>query len=209
LRRSALGIINIILDKGYRKSLNDFITASLDLLESKLTRKREEVHAGVLEFFKGRFVNLMADRFPADVVEAVAAASFDDLNETAAKIEALAVFKRRADFEQLAVTFKRVCNIVKDGVHIPVDEQLFQDQAEAELFSAFMAVKCRAGEKIVSGDYLDALVDIASLRGAVDAFFVSVMVMADDEKLKNNRLALLTEIAGLFGNIADFAKISA
>ena len=209
LRRSALGIINIILDKGYRQSLNDFIKASLDLLESKLTRKREEVHVDVLEFFRGRFVNLLADRFPADVVEAVAAASFDDLNQTAAKIEALAAFKRRPDFEQLAVTFKRVCNIVKGGVHIPVDEQLFQDQAETELFSTFMSVKSRAGEKIASGDYLDALADIASLRAAVDAFFDSVMVMADDEKLKNNRLALLTEIAGLFGNIADFAKISA
>ena len=178
-------------------------------MSAKLTRKREEVHADVLEFFKGRFVNLLTDRFPADVVEAVAAVSFDDLNETAAKIEALAAFKRRPDFEQLAVTFKRVCNIVKGGVDIPVDEQFFQDQAETELFGTFKSVKSSAGEKIASGDYLDALADIATLRGAVDAFFDSVMVMADDEKLKNNRLALLTEIAGLFGNIADFAKISA
>src|SRR5512136_1145066 len=59
LRRSALGIINIILNKRYRLSLNELIKTSLDLLEAKLTRKREEVHADVLEFFKGRFVNLL------------------------------------------------------------------------------------------------------------------------------------------------------
>ena len=70
LRRSALGIINIILDKGYRESLNDFIRSSLELLEIKLTRKREEVHADVLEFFRGRFVNVFAGRYPADVVDA-------------------------------------------------------------------------------------------------------------------------------------------
>jgi glycyl-tRNA synthetase beta chain len=71
LRRSAIGIINIILEKGYREPLAAFIGASLDLLSGKMTRPREEVQRDVLEFFRGRFVNLMADRFPADAVDAV------------------------------------------------------------------------------------------------------------------------------------------
>jgi glycyl-tRNA synthetase beta chain len=209
LRRSALGIINIILERGYGLSLESLIRTSLGLLREKLSRDAAEVFADVVEFFRGRFVNLMAARFPGDVVEAAVSASFDDLNETAAKIGALAEFRNRSDFTQLAVTFKRVCNIVKGGVNIPADEQLFQDRAERELYDAFLTVSRNAGEKIAARDYLAALAEIASLRDVVDAFFDSVMVMAEDEKLKNNRLALLTGIAGLFGNIADFAKIAA
>jgi glycyl-tRNA synthetase beta chain len=108
LRRSALGIINIILAKEYRLPLDGFIRASLDLLESKITRDREDVHKDVVEFFRGRFVNLSADRFPGDVVDAVTAVSFDDLVDAASKIAALSEFKRRPDFEPLAIAFARL-----------------------------------------------------------------------------------------------------
>ena len=114
----------------------------------KLTRKREEVHADVLEFFRGRFVNLMADRYPGDVVDAVVAVSFDDLVQTSAKIEALAEFKNRPDFEPLAVAFKRVCNIVKEPVTGPVDPALFQDDAEGELFRAYQSVGSTVASKV-------------------------------------------------------------
>ncbi len=209
LRRSALGIINIIMDKEYREPLNGFIKASLDLLKSKITREQGDVHKEVLEFFKGRFVNLLVDRFPSDVVDAVVAVSFDDVVETAAKIAALSEFRKRPDFEPLAVAFKRVCNIVKGGVDVPVDEGLFQEEAERQLYASYLTVSNNAGKKIGDRDYMAALSEIATLRGAVDAFFDTVMVMSDDERLRNNRLALLTGIARLFGNIADFAKISA
>ncbi len=209
LRRSALGIINIILDREYRQRLDGFIGKSLDLLESKIIRGREDVHKDVLEFFKGRFVNLLTDRFPVDVVDAVVTVSFDDLVETSAKIAALSEFKRRPDFEPLAVAFKRVCNIVKGGMDVPVEEGLFQEDAERELYSTYLSVSEKAGIKIAKRDYLAALSEMATLRGAVDGFFDTVMVMSEDENLRKNRLALLTGIVRLFANIADFAKISA
>jgi glycyl-tRNA synthetase beta chain len=209
LRRSALGIINIILDKGYRESLNGFSKASLDLLAAKLTRPQEEVHKDVLEFFKGRFVNLMADRHPTDVVDAAVTAGFDDLVDCAARIAALAEFKGRPDFEPLAVAFKRVCNIVKEPVTAVVDEALFQDDAEKALHGAFRAVAGAVAAKVAGRDYLAALTEIATLKGGVDAFFDKVMVMAEDERVRNNRLALLQEIKGLFRDIADFAKLAA
>ncbi len=209
LRRSAIGIIAIILDRGYDLSLPDLVADSLKLLQEKLTREFDTVRSEVLEFFRGRYVNLMTGRYPADAVEAAVAASFDNLNDTAARIAALAEFKERPDFEPLAVAFKRVCNIVKQGIDVPVEEALFQEEAERELFRAFNAVSMIAREKIAAGDYLAALTEIAGLRGAVDAFFDQVMVMAEDERVKSNRLALLTGIARLFGAIADFARISA
>ncbi|MGA7826771.1 MAG: glycine--tRNA ligase subunit beta [Geobacteraceae bacterium] len=209
LRRSALGIIAIILDRGYELLLSELIDESLQLLQQKLTRDHETVRADVLEFFRGRYVNLMVGRYPADVVDAAVAVSFDNLNDTAARIAALAEFKERPDFEPLAVAFKRVCNIVKQGVDIPVDVALFEDDAERKLSAAFDLVAAGAGEMIAAKNYLAALTEIAGLRGAVDGFFDQVMVMAEDEKVKNNRLALLTGVARLFGSIADFARISA
>lgn len=209
LRRSAIGIIAIILDRGYDLSLPSLVNDSLQLLQEKLTRDFDTIRAEVLDFFRGRYVNLMTGRYPADAVEAAVAASFDNLNDTTARIAALAEFKQRPDFEPLAVAFKRVCNIVKQGLDVPVDSALFQEEAERELAKAFAAVSLIAREKIATGDYLAALTEIAGLRGAVDAFFDQVMVMAEDERVKNNRLALLTSIARLFGAIADFARISA
>jgi glycyl-tRNA synthetase beta chain len=209
LRRSALGIINIILDKGYAFSLAALVNASLDLLRDKLTRKRDELFGDIMDFFKGRFINMMADRFPGDVVDAVVTASFDDLVETAAKIKALAEFKNRPDFEPLAVAFKRVCNIVKEPVTAQVDPALFQDDVEGALFSAYLSIGRTVAKKVAEHDYLSALTRIATLKGAVDDFFDKVMVMAEDERIRTNRLALLQEIKGLFRDIADFAKIAA
>jgi glycyl-tRNA synthetase beta chain len=209
LRRSALGIIAIILDRGYELSLAELVASSLTLLRDKLTRDESQVRADVLEFFRGRYVNLMAGRYPSDVVEAVVAISFDNLNDTASRMAALAEFRQRPDFEPLAVAFKRVCNIVKEGTDIPVDAGFFQEEAERELAGAFDAVASVARVKTGEKDYLAALREIAGLKGPVDAFFDGVMVMAEDEQVRNNRLALLTGIARLFSAIADFSRISA
>ncbi|MBI1922339.1 MAG: glycine--tRNA ligase subunit beta [Geobacter sp.] len=209
LRRAALGIINIILDKGYPLSLIVLVSHALDQLQSKLTRKREEVFSDVWSFIEGRFVNLMAEKYPADVVDAVVAVSFDVLVDAAAKIRALADFKNRPDFEPLAVAFKRVCNIVKEPITAEVDPSLFQEEAEKTLHSAYHAVSHIVETKVADHDYLSALTEIATLKGVVDDFFDKVMVMAEDERVRTNRLALLQEVKGLFRDIADFAKIAA
>ena len=208
LRRSAIGIINIVLDKGYRKAIESLIGASLDLLAAKASRTRSEVQREVLEFFRGRFVNLMADRFPADAVDAVVSVSFDDLVDAAAKIAALAEFRNREDFGPLALAFKRVCNIVKEGVDAQVSVELFEDAAEGALYDSLQLVAGRVEETLGRGDYLAALTEIATLKPGVDLFFEKVMVMAEDERVRGNRLALLTGIARLFARLADFSRLS-
>jgi glycyl-tRNA synthetase beta chain len=208
LRRSALGIINIIIAKGYPLSLGALIDVSLTLLGPKLTRPEAEVRRDVMEFFRGRFVNLMAGRYPGDVVDAVVTISFDNLVESAAKMAALAEFKSRPDFEQLAVAFKRVSNIIKEAASGEVVKEHFREPIEAELHETTEAVGRKALERLAAGNYLDALTEIANLREPVDRFFNEVMVMTDDEKLRRNRLALLCSISMIFSNIADFSKIS-
>ena len=207
LRRSALGVINIILDREYRISLSDLVGRALARLEAKLTRPAAEVKGDVLEFFRGRFVNLLGDRYPTDAVDAAVSVGFDDLVDTEARIGALAAFKSRPDFAELAVTFKRVGNIVKDGVETKVNNALFQESAETDLAANVANVTIAVKAAIGIRDYVTALTEIATLRGPVDAFFDKVMVMAEDEAVRTNRLALLTAIARLFAGVADFGRI--
>ena len=208
LRRATIGIIAIILDRGYRLSICSLINQSLDLLSAKLNRPKEQVAADVLEFFRARFVNLLGSTFATDVVDAAIAAGFDDLVDVKTRIAALAEFKTHPDFEPLTVAFKRVGNIIKEGIDAPVDPSLFQDEAEGGLYEAIQKVKSSADGLISSGAWLDALTEIASLRGPVDSFFDKVMVMSEDQRVRTNRLALLTTIARLFGKIADFSRIA-
>ncbi len=207
LRRAALGIIAIILNQGYKLPLGELIERSLTLLEQKLTRPKAEVAADVREFFRARFVNQQSGEFPGDAVEAAVSVGCDDLVDTRARIAALAQFKSHPDFQALAVGFKRAANIVKEGVDSTVDPALFTDPAEEELCQAIAGVKNSVEGKVADHAYLDALTQIATLRGPIDTFFEKVMVMAEDPLVRTNRLALLTGIARLVGGIADFGRL--
>ena len=208
LRRATIGIIAIILDKGYRLSLTELINSALDLLTAKLKRPKSQVADDVLEFFRGRFVNLLSTDHPGDAVDAAITAGFNDLVEVTARITALAKFTKHPDFEPLTVAFKRVGNIIKEGTDVAIDPALFQEPAEDALYRAFQSVKSTVDKNIADGAWLDALTSVSTLRNPVDAFFDQVMVMSEDERVKTNRLALLTAIARLFGRIADFSRLA-
>jgi glycyl-tRNA synthetase beta chain len=209
LRRSAIGILNIILERGYRVSLIKLVEESVGLLRDKLNRPAQEVTAEVLEFIRLRFLNMLISQGLAqDLVEAVLSASFADAVDALARVRALAEFRGRDDFAPLAVAFKRVGNIIKGGTGEPVDESLFEASAERELLAVLKQVERQFALLLDKGDFLAALQTVAGLRGPVDAFFDGVMVMAEDERVKKNRLALLTRVAGVFRQIADFSRIA-
>jgi len=209
LRRSAIGILNIILDRGYRLSLPQLIETSVGLLEAKLSRPANEVSGEVVEFVRLRFVNMLTGQgYPADVVDAVLAAGFDDPVDALARVRALTELKGREDFQAIAVAFKRVVNIIKGGVTEPVNETLFEADSEKTLWQALRQTRGKVAGLVADGEYAAALQAIAGLREPVDRFFDGVMVMADDAAVKTNRLALLTSAAGLFKGIADFARIA-
>jgi glycyl-tRNA synthetase beta chain len=147
--------------------------------------------------------------FPADVVEAVLSARFDDPLDAMARVEALTALKTQAGFEPLAVAFKRVGNIIKGGVDTPLRHELLEADCERTLADAVTLAKAAAANAVAAGDYAAALQAIAALRVPVDAFFEGVMVMAEQPETRGNRLALLTQVGRLFDGIADFAKIAA
>jgi glycyl-tRNA synthetase beta chain len=208
LRRQALGIINITLDKGYNLNVSGLIDTCLDLLQPKLSRKRDEVKIDVIEFFRTRMANqLITQGFSYDVVDAALSIDFDDLFECSKRVRALQNLKREPYFEPLAITFKRAMNIIKEDVGVKINPALFECKAEENLLSAYQEIKRKAEDLLKQNDYPACLEEMAKLKGPIDGFFDGVMVMVDDERIRKNRLALLSGITSLFGRIADFSKI--
>jgi glycyl-tRNA synthetase beta chain len=208
LRRQALGVINIILAKRYPFSLGSLIDESLAILGPLLKRPSDETKTAVLEFFKGRFENqLISQGQPYDVVDAILATGMDSLVAADDKIRAMAEFKSHPDFQPLAIAFKRVVNIIRGFQNGAVDPALLSGSEEKNLHEAFLKIRETILTHISRGDYSAVLFDLARLREPVDAFFEAVLVMAEDEKVRFNRLSLLEEISTLFHNVADFSRI--
>ena len=209
LRRQTLGIIHIILGNEYSCSLQRMIEWGLNLLSEKITRPPEEVLADCLAFFRARFVGLLTSQgYPVDVVEAVLAVQFVNLLDARARVEALTTFRKKPEFEPVAVAFKRVANILK-GVDYnnKVDPAQFETPQEKDLHKEYKEIAGKFSASITEGNYADALAALIKLRPPVDALFDNCMVMAEDKKVRGNRLAILGEIASLFSQIADFSQL--
>lgn len=209
LRRACLGIIRVVLEKGYRFSLGELLDRALDALAGKLTKDRAEVRAAVLDFFAGRLRNHWAEDHPVELVDAVLASGFDDLVETHARLLAVAAHLGDESFRGLAEGFSRT-NIVEKAEAFepaPVDVSLFETEAERELFQAFESVRERVRTSLASGDFSEVVKTFTELRGPLDRFFTEVMVMVEDPALRQNRLRLLHEIRALFGRVADFGRM--
>ncbi len=213
LRRQGIGIINIMRDKGLSIPLKDIILKSLALFSEKNRNDIEETAEKVLTFLNNRMSRqLMGEGCSKDVIAAVISTGADSVPEVWSRVNALERLKGAPDFEPLAIAFKRVVNIIRkaDGFEgAEVDEQLFEHPSESDLYAVFKDVKRRALAHLKKGRFEEGLLEIASLRDRVDAFFDGVLVMAEDKGVRHNRLALLGVIAELFDKFADFSKLSA
>jgi glycyl-tRNA synthetase beta chain len=210
LRRQALGVINIILDRAYRISLADLIDFALEGLTEWLKKPVDEVKTEVMEFFRLRLKNQATGRGAStDGAEAVLVLHHDDLVGADARVWALEAIKQQADFNDLAVAFKRVVNIIKKfGQRDGFDPALAAAEQEKALFQAVKAVEEQAESLRLQDDFSGLLERIVSLKPEVDAFFDHVLVDDPDPGIKDNRLALLTRVSRLFDLVADFSKIS-
>jgi glycyl-tRNA synthetase beta chain len=208
LRRNAIGVLSIILDRGYALSIPELVARSVALLDNKRQRPAQEVVDDVVAFIRLRLVNQLAQQYPAEVVDAVLSASFTAPVDALARIKALTTLKQRDDFDLLSVAFKRVGNMVKQQTDAQLDEQLLMESSEKDLYQQLQLVEKNVSVAIKKGDYVAALESVARLRKPVDAFFDDVMVMVEDASIRNNRLALLTAISALFSGIADFSRLS-
>ena len=216
LRRAALGIVKVILDSKLPLSLHNAVsTAAKALLNHppKLSvPSPQEVQA--LDFIMDRAKYVFREKygFAYDEVNAVFRSGVDDLIDAQRRLEALKSVRKSKNFEPLAVSFKRIRKIVEKAnlKNIStVDADLFENDAERELFNSGREAAARVQTEKRSGHYDRALDQIAGLRKSVDRFFEEVMVMAENESVRNNRLALLSELLREFTTIADFSEIGA
>lgn len=210
LRRHTLGILTILESRGLRIPLAALVDRSLATLAPKLTSPAAEVRKKVLEFIVARYLNLLVSQgAPADLVEAVLAPGLTDVVDLRAKLDALVAFRGDAAFEPLAEVFKRAINITKvyDGP-IAVSEKFFEHDEERALHAAAADVSGRVVAAARDGRYGEAFREMAGLQPLVAAFFGKVLVMAKDEAVRNNRLALLKGLSAVFASVADFSKVA-
>jgi glycyl-tRNA synthetase beta chain len=216
LRRAALGIVKIVLEKKVFVSLPLAIGAASRALLTHPPKKTLTPHqeTQVLEFLleRARFVFREKSGYAYDEVNAVLRAGSDDLVDVEKRLRALKAIRKSKNFEPLAVSFKRIRRILEKA-NLPtevrhVNKDLFEKDAERALYAAVRKAAGKVSEDKRAGRYQEALEEIAGLRKVVDQFFVDVMVMAEDEGVRNNRLALLAELLREFTTIADFSELA-
>jgi glycyl-tRNA synthetase beta chain len=216
LRRAALGMVKIILERKLPLSLSLAIgAAGKALLTHKPKKGVTPDHENkILDFIldRARFVFREREQFAYDEVAAVFRAGADDLVDVQKRLLALRVIRKSRNFEPLAVSFKRIRKILEKagvgaGDDSRVNPELFESAAERELHSASAAAATKVQAMKRGGKYQEALEAIAGLRPVVDKFFDGVMVMAEKEAVRKNRLALLGQLLKEFTTIADFSEM--
>lgn len=216
LRRAALGFVKIVLEQKLPVSLTLAVAAAAKALQTNppkrtVTHQQErQIQEFILD--RARFVFREKEGYQYDEVHAVFSAGADDLVDAQKRLAALKGIRKSKNFEPLTASFKRIRNIVekanlKKGEPHDIDTALFENDAEKGLFAAVRATAGKVKEDKGAGKYREALEAIAALRPAVDRFFDEVMVMAENEAVKKNRLALLAELLREFTTVADFSEI--
>ena len=198
VRRAALGIIKTILEHGLKLDLSKLIDDAIELLPVKADIKKD-----VEEFFVQRLIIFLADKYKKEVLEACAGMNegknpCHDLCDYLERVKAVSALNDPI----LVENANRVLRILKEEVNTPVNAGLFSYEAEKNLYSEIQKVN-------FNGNYADYIKALSGLNPAVTKFFDDVLVMDKDEKIKNNRLALLSELKNKYIMLTDFSKITA
>ncbi|AFT72714.1 glycine--tRNA ligase subunit beta [Alteromonas macleodii] len=212
LRRAAIGVLRIVTELSLPLDLETLVSKAIDVYGDKLTNA--ETQSQVVDFVLGRFTALLQDQAIAiDVIQAVAARRPTKPADYLARVHAVDKFRALEEAEALAAANKRVANILaKQNVEVTdtvnIDESLLAEEAEKALYVELKAAQEEVDIAVPSQDYTRILTALATLRNVIDNFFDNVMVMADDEAVKNNRLALLSLLRQLFLTTADISILA-
>ena len=209
LRRHALGILRILIEKKLPLSLRKMLAEAVGILSTNASMS--DPTEGVLAFFMDRLRGLLRDRgyLPTEI-EAVLAQNPDRFDNLIDRLEAVRTFAAMPESASLAAANKRITNILKksDINAGDVHADILVEDSEKKLFADMKTVKPEADRKFASGDYTGTLKTLAQLHDDVDAFFTGVMVMADDTRLRNNRIALLKQLHAMMNQVADISKLA-
>jgi glycyl-tRNA synthetase beta chain len=209
LRRHALGILRILIEKKLPLSLRKMLAEAVGILSTNASMS--DPTEGVLAFFMDRLRGLLRDRgYLSTEIEAVLSQNPDRFDNLIDRLEAVRTFAAMPESVSLAAANKRITNILKksDINAGDVHTDILVEDSEKKLFSDMKTVKPETDRKFASGDYTGTLKTLAQLHDDVDAFFTGVMVMADDTRLRNNRIALLKQLHAMMNQVADISKLA-
>lgn len=210
LRRQAIGIISIMLDSRIHLGLAHLSDISLESFAKKGILRGDErtIKRDIVEFFRQRFRNVMIDKgFEYDIIDAVTSAGFDDIYDSYLKIRELSKWKYRSEFLSILGSFNRVSNLASKAESPEMNLELFTEKAELELLRAFKRINTEYEGYVNNREYGKALELMITLKKPIDDFFDNIMVMVEDEDIRNNRLGLLKSIANMMYRIADLSLI--
>ena len=215
LRRAALGVIRLILENKVRLPLRNALAQALSGYEQQLKVEKEAAANETLTFFGDRLkVHLKASGVRHDLISAVFATGDDDLVRVLARVEALSAFLASDDGANLLAGYRRANSIVrieekKDGKRLDgnVDDALLAATEERVLYDGLAAATFRIDRAVKEEDFTDAMAALARVRRPIDSFFDRVIVNADDQNIRRNRLNLLSNIHRSVATIADFSLI--
>ena len=209
LRRAAIGLLRIIKDKELDLDIVELVEIAKSQYADKLTNSN--VVNDVVDFLFARFrATYQANGFTAELIQSVLDRRPTKPVDFEKRIQAVAKFQELPEAEPIAAANKRISNIlakVNGEINIDVDNSLFEEDAEKALAEKLSSLESKLSPLFSSGDYESALFELASLRAPVDQFFDNVMVMAENEAVKQNRLALLNRLRNLFLQVADVSVL--
>ncbi|MFI0489446.1 MAG: glycine--tRNA ligase subunit beta [Yersinia sp. (in: enterobacteria)] len=209
LRRAALGVLRIIVEKNLPLDLQTLAEEAVRLYGSKLTNTN--VVDEVIEFMLGRFRTWYQDEgHSVDTIQAVLARRPTRPADFDARVKAVTYFRTLGAAAALAAANKRVSNILAkstDTVNDHVHASVLVEPAELKLATHLVILRDKLEPVFAAGQYQEALVELAALRETVDTFFDSVMVMAEDDAIRINRLTLLSKLRELFLEVADISLL--
>lgn len=209
LRRQALGIINIILDKKLNISINELVETALYFYVdiNGLAFDYEKVKQEIIEFLNGRIRNMFIDiGIRYDIVDAVIGTNIDDVYDMKIRANKLNEWLKKEGLSEILSAFNRVSNLAEKAISDEVQRNLLTED-EIELYEKFNNVEEKVNNLLLKKEYDKALDQLVVLKEPIDNFFDRVMVMVDDEKLRNNRLGLLKKIYDTMVQICDLSKI--
>ncbi|MBD3917969.1 glycine--tRNA ligase subunit beta [Paenibacillus sp. PR3] len=212
LRRQAAGIVQTVLAQSLPLALGDLFDIAISVHEQRgLKRSAADIRKDLYDFFALRVKNVLTEQgVRYDVVDSVMAAGFDDLKltvERAAVLAARAAGETKDEFKLVVDAWSRVNNLAAKAETSEVNETLFVEAAERSLYDAWKSVHPAYSEQLASGNVAAALESLASLKAPITGYFDSVMVMAEQEEVRRNRLATLASISADIVKLADVSKL--
>ena len=207
LRRQALGILNIMMEKKLDVRLFDLLDLALENFDFE-DMDKQSVKSDLMSFFELRLKNLFTDMgIRYDVVDAII--NIEDSNPFDLLIRAkdLDAWVKNNSVTEALQTFSRISNISKEAIAGKVDEALFAHDSEAKLNTAYNSIKAEVEAMLARREYVKALELLISIKDSVDTFFDSVMIMDENMDIRANRLAMLSNIRTTMESVADLSKI--